>query len=222
MIVSNAEKEISMIAEKFDQDSAVVANLGWEMQGKILDPIVSTNIKAKNKIDHDRLLSALDKISSEDKSFGYHNCFGSVGDPGVIITGMGELHLEIRCHQIERDFEIPIAVGRPRVIYKKKNVDVNDVNYYYQLEEPMAKLTIKFKSPDVTGSAISVLKNNLKVRGATDIKIDPQMEQVIEITTKVQLANMFGYAKYLRELSGGKISYSIEPDGYEFLGAVAF
>ena len=80
------------------------------------DPVISVAIEPKTKADEDKLALTLEKISIEDPSFRV----GTNADTGqMIISGMGELHLEIITDRIAREFKVGINVGKPQVAYKE-------------------------------------------------------------------------------------------------------
>jgi len=80
------------------------------------EPVLSIAIEPKTKADMDRLSSSLERLAREDPSFRV-----SV-DPETgqtIISGMGELHLEIITDRLLREFQVGANVGRPQVSYKE-------------------------------------------------------------------------------------------------------
>ena len=80
------------------------------------EPVIGVAIEAKSKADEKKLLDSLDKIAREDPSFKV-----SIDeDTGQqIISGMGELHLEIIVDRLLRDFKVAANVGTPQVSYKE-------------------------------------------------------------------------------------------------------
>ena len=79
-------------------------------------PVISVAIEPKTKADHDKLYEALGKLSQEDPSFkvSFNEETGQ-----TIISGMGELHLEIIVDRLLREFKVEANVGRPQVAYKE-------------------------------------------------------------------------------------------------------
>ncbi|MFP3866970.1 MAG: elongation factor G [Desulfobacteraceae bacterium] len=78
--------------------------------------VVDIAIEPKTKADQDKLGHALQKIASEDPSFRVHT------DPQTgqtIISGMGELHLEIIVDRLLREFKVDAQVGRPQVAFRE-------------------------------------------------------------------------------------------------------
>lgn len=80
------------------------------------EPVISVAIEPKTKADQEKLSLALQKISQEDPSFrvSYNEETGQ-----TIISGMGELHLEIIVDRLTREFRVGANVGKPQVAYKE-------------------------------------------------------------------------------------------------------
>jgi len=82
----------------------------------IPQPVIDIAIEPQTKADQDKLGQALGKISAEDPSFRVHT------DPETaqtIISGMGELHLEIIVDRLMREFKVDARVGKPQVAYRE-------------------------------------------------------------------------------------------------------
>lgn len=86
-------------------------------------PVIDVAIEPKTKADQDKLAIALQKLSEEDPTFRVH----SDQETGqTIISGMGELHLEIIVDRMQREFKVDANIGRPQVAYRetiKKRVE---------------------------------------------------------------------------------------------------
>jgi elongation factor G len=84
------------------------------------EPVISIAIEPKTKADLDRLGQSLDRLVSEDPTFRV-----SVDEETgqTIISGMGELHLEIITDRLVREFNVGANVGRPQVAYKETIVE---------------------------------------------------------------------------------------------------
>jgi elongation factor G len=79
-------------------------------------PVIDVAIEPKTKADQDKLSTALSKLAEEDPTFRVHS------DPETgqtIISGMGELHLEIIVDRMQREFKVEANVGRPQVAYRE-------------------------------------------------------------------------------------------------------
>ncbi|MDB4887401.1 MAG: translation elongation factor [Gemmatimonadetes bacterium] len=90
---------------------------------KFPNPVIDVAVEPKTKADQDKLAIALQKLSEEDPTFRVHS------DPETsqtIISGMGELHLEIIVDRMMREFKVDANIGRPQVAYRetiKKRVE---------------------------------------------------------------------------------------------------
>ena len=80
------------------------------------EPVISVAIEPKTKADQDKLSIALQKLSEEDPTFRVHTD-DETGQ--TIISGMGELHLEIIVDRMKREFKVDANVGRPQVAYRE-------------------------------------------------------------------------------------------------------
>ena len=79
-------------------------------------PVISLAIEPKTKADQEKLGQGLTKLTAEDPTF-LVNTDDETGQ--VVISGMGELHLEILVDRLQREFGVEAAVGRPKVAYKE-------------------------------------------------------------------------------------------------------
>ncbi len=80
------------------------------------EPVISIAIELKSKADQDKLNTALSRLGEEDPTFTSR----VNEDTGqLIISGMGELHLDIIVDRLLREFNIPANVGKPQVTYKE-------------------------------------------------------------------------------------------------------
>jgi len=80
------------------------------------EPVVSVAIEPKSRVDQDRIGEALNKLAEEDPTFkvDYNNETGQ-----TVISGMGELHLEVIVGRLFSEFKVGAKVGRPWVAYKE-------------------------------------------------------------------------------------------------------
>jgi elongation factor G len=80
------------------------------------DPVISVAIEPKTKADQEKLGDALSKLADEDPTFK----ISTNEETGqTIISGMGELHLEIIIDRMKREFKVEANVGKPQVAYKE-------------------------------------------------------------------------------------------------------
>jgi elongation factor G len=80
------------------------------------DPVISVAIEPKTKIDQDKMGIALQKLSEEDPTFRVRTD-DETGQ--TVISGMGELHLEIIVDRLLREFKVDANVGKPQVAYRE-------------------------------------------------------------------------------------------------------
>ncbi len=80
------------------------------------EPVIGIRIEPKTKADQEKMGTALHRLAEEDPTFRV------AGDPDTgetIISGMGELHLEVLVDRMKREFGVEANVGRPQVAYKE-------------------------------------------------------------------------------------------------------
>ncbi len=80
------------------------------------EAVISVAIEPKTANDEKKLMESLGQLSLEDPSFHYLN---NKETGQLLIYGMGELHLEIICDRLEREFKVSIRVGDPQVSYRE-------------------------------------------------------------------------------------------------------
>ncbi len=93
-----------------DKDVVVLESMDFP------DPVISVAIEPKTKADQDKMGIALNKLAEEDPTFKTHTNH-ETGQ--TIISGMGELHLEIIVDRMVREFKVEANVGKPQVAYKE-------------------------------------------------------------------------------------------------------
>jgi len=87
------------------------------------EPVISQAVEPKTKADQEKMGIALNRLAQEDPSFRVHTDEES---SQTIISGMGELHLEILVDRMKREFGVEASVGKPQVAYRetiRKSVD---------------------------------------------------------------------------------------------------
>lgn len=80
------------------------------------EPVISVAVEPKTKADQEKMSIALSKLAQEDPSFRVHTDEES---GQTIISGMGELHLEIIVDRMKREFSVEANVGKPQVAYRE-------------------------------------------------------------------------------------------------------
>ncbi len=79
-------------------------------------PVIDLAIEPKSKADQEKMSIALSKLSGEDPSFKYHT---DLETGQVVISGMGELHLDVLVDRMRREFSVECNVGKPQVAYRE-------------------------------------------------------------------------------------------------------
>jgi elongation factor G len=80
------------------------------------EPVISVAVEPKTKVDQEKMGVALQRLAKEDPSFRVHTDEES---GQTIISGMGELHLEIIVDRMKREFKVEANVGKPQVAYRE-------------------------------------------------------------------------------------------------------
>ncbi|MBE8214883.1 MAG: elongation factor G [Endozoicomonadaceae bacterium] len=81
------------------------------------EPVISVAVEPKSKADQEKMGIALQKLAQEDPSFRVKT---DEETGQTIISGMGELHLDIIVDRMRREFKVEAAVGKPQVAYREK------------------------------------------------------------------------------------------------------
>ena len=125
-------------------------------------PVISMRVEPKTKGDQERMGMALSRLSDEDPTFRV------ASDPETletIISGMGELHLEIIVDRMKREFNVEATTGKPQVAYRETIQGSADVEYKHikqtggKGQYGHVKIRIKPMEPVVEGEKI---KNNVE------------------------------------------------------------
>jgi len=92
------------------------------------EPVISMRIEPKTKVDQEKMGIALKKLSDEDPTFRVSSDQETME---TIISGMGELHLEILVDRMKREFNVEATTGKPQVAYKETITSTADVEGKY-------------------------------------------------------------------------------------------
>ena len=127
-------------------------------QIKFPEPVVSLRIEPKTKADQEKMGVALRKLSDEDPTF---RVSGDEETGETIISGMGELHLEILVERMKREFGVVADVGKPQVAYRETILGAADAEGKYikqtggRGQYGHVKIKLKKLEPIVEGAKIS-------------------------------------------------------------------
>ncbi|MBA1432818.1 MAG: elongation factor G [Epsilonproteobacteria bacterium] len=142
------------------------------------DPVISVAVEPKTKADQEKMGIALGKLAAEDPSFRV-NTDEETGQ--TIISGMGELHLEILVDRMKREFNVEAEVGAPQVSYRESINKEVDENYKYAKQSggrgQYGHVVFKMK-PAEAGAGL-VFNNDIK-GGTIPREYIPAVEKGIE------------------------------------------
>nr|XP_033815377.1 elongation factor G, mitochondrial isoform X1 [Geotrypetes seraphini] len=80
------------------------------------DPVISVAMKPSNKNDYDKFSKGINRFTREDPTYRVHY---EVENRETIVSGMGELHLEIYSQRLEREYGCPCIMGKPKVAFRE-------------------------------------------------------------------------------------------------------
>ncbi len=93
------------------------------------DPVISVAVEPKTKADQEKMGIALNRLAAEDPSFRV----ASDEESGqTVISGMGELHLDILVDRMKREFKVECTVGAPQVAYRESFAKEVDIDYTHK------------------------------------------------------------------------------------------
>lgn len=124
---------------------------------KFVEPVVSLRIEPKTKADQEKMGMAMKKLADEDPTFKV----SSNSETGeTIISGMGELHLEIMVDRMKREFGVEANVGKPQVAYRETITGTAEAEHKYIKQSGgkgqygHVKITLRPMEPLVEGKKI--------------------------------------------------------------------
>merc|ERR1711871_1185593 len=111
--------------------------------------VIKVSVEPKTKADQDKMTTALIKLAQEDPSFR----FSRDEESGqTVIEGMGELHLEIICDRMKREFKVECNIGPPQVAYREAITRSCTIDYTHKKQSggsgQFAKIVVKFDPLD--------------------------------------------------------------------------
>ncbi len=136
------------------------------------NPVISIAIEPKTKADQDRLDESLQKLEIEDPSFSV----GKDKETGqILISGMGELHLEVLVDRLKREFGLNVNTGKPQVAYResiKKSATSTEV-----FDKQISGKAV-FAGCTLTTEPLSQDQKN-EIEFAPDIQVDERIQVAI-------------------------------------------
>merc|ERR1712147_48812 len=214
-----------------DKDNAVILE-----KMDFPEPVISVAVEAKSKKDQDKMGEALARLAAEDPSFRT-KC--DEENAQTIISGMGELHLEIIVDRLQREFGVEANVGAPQVSYREAITAPAEVDFTHKKQSggsgQYARCKVQFAPLEGEESADFVFASEIK-GGAVPTPEDYMGDVIGDINSRrglvgdlgergnaktirasVPLANMFQYVSTLRSISKGRASYSMKLASYDFV-----
>ncbi len=141
------------------------------------DPVISVAVEPRSKADQEKMGVALGKLAQEDPSFRVETDEES---GQTIISGMGELHLDIIVDRMKREFKVECNVGKPQVAYREKITTTVEINNKFAKQSggrgQYGHVVIRFEPSDEEGLEFV----NEIVGGAIPREYIPAVEKGIE------------------------------------------
>merc|ERR1719486_748023 len=134
------------------------------------EPVIKVSVEPKTKADQDKMTGALIKLAAEDPSFRFTRDEES---GQTVIEGMGELHLEIICDRMMREFKVECQIGAPQVAYREAITRPATVEYTHKKQSggsgQFAKVVVKFEplSDEDAEEATSGFIFNQEIKGGS-------------------------------------------------------
>ncbi|MGC8658498.1 MAG: elongation factor G [Desulfomonilaceae bacterium] len=94
-------------------------------------PVISIAIEPQTRSDQEKLIFCLEKIAQEDPTFVYYE---NQETGQLLISGMGELHLEIIVDRLRREYNVEVQTGKPQVVYKESVSGVAEARVVFDRE----------------------------------------------------------------------------------------
>ncbi|MBZ0153191.1 MAG: elongation factor G [Planctomycetes bacterium] len=185
------------------------------------DTVISMAIEPKSGGDRDKLSEVIGKLVREDPTFKART---DEQTGQMVISGMGELHLEVKCNMIQNDYKIGVTVGRPKVAYKMtlkgpKQVEARHIKQSGGSGQfAVARVRFSIDETVETLNFVDAVKG-----GSVPREYIPAVETGIEAAIKGGGRIGFPYCKIVAELYDGQ-SHDVDSSAmaFEAAGVLAF
>jgi len=141
------------------------------------EPVISVAVEPKSKADQEKMGIALGKLAQEDPSFRVET---DEETGQTIISGMGELHLDVLVDRMRREFSVEANIGKPQVAYREKISATAEINYKFAKQSggrgQYGHVVIRFEPSDEEGLEFV----NEIVGGAVPKEYIPAVQKGIE------------------------------------------
>merc|ERR1719460_1774995 len=132
------------------------------------EPVIKVSVEPKSKGDQDKMTTALIKLAQEDPSFR----FTRDDETGqTVIEGMGELHLEIICDRMMREFKVECDIGPPQVAYREAITRNCQIEHTHKKQSggsgQFAKVVVKFEPLNEEDEATTGFIFNQEIKGGS-------------------------------------------------------
>jgi elongation factor G len=131
------------------------------------EPVIEVAIEPKTKADQEKLSTAIQKLAEEDPTFQVKQ---DEETGQTIVSGMGELHLEVLVNRMKTDFKVEANIGKPQVAYRetiRKTVDKHEYTHKKQTggSGQFARVIIKLEPLDTSDAEGALYEFDNKITG---------------------------------------------------------
>jgi elongation factor G len=146
------------------------------------NPVIDVAIEPKTKADQEKLSTAIQKLAEEDPTFRVHQ---DEETGQTVISGMGELHLEILVDRMRREFKVEANVGKPQVAYRetiRRKVEKYDYTHKKQTggSGQFAKVQVTLEPLPISGDSATYEFENAVTGGRIPREYIPSVDQGIQ------------------------------------------
>src|SRR5574341_97786 len=185
------------------------------------EPVIQVAVEPNTQADQDKMTDALRKLAEEDPTFRVH-----VDDQTgqTIISGMGELHLEIIVDRMKREFRVGCKVGKPRVSYRETLTQPATIDYVHKKQTggsgQYARIEIEVE-PGEPGSGF-VFENKIKGGAIPREFIRPTEEGIKDAMTSGVVAGYPVVDVLVRLVDGASHEVDSSEMAFRIAGSMAF